>query len=349
MRAQMTDKKPLLGITIGDPGGIGPEVSVKALGDEQIFQVCRPLLIGDSEIIADALGFCRLDATVHSCSVPEQGVYRLGTIDVLDLGNMPLKQRRHKMITADQGRASFEYVAKAIELAMAGQIDGTVTGPISKEAINGAGYHYAGHTEIYGSLTDTVDYAMMLVDNGFRVVHVSTHVSLREACDRVKKDRITTVINLTHSAVRQMGVSSPSIAVAGLNPHCGEGGMFGDEEMREILPAVREANARGLTVEGPIPADTVFVKMRGGMFDAVVVMYHDQGHIPAKLVGFQYNDRTKSWDSMSGVNVTLGLPIIRTSVDHGTAFDKAGDNCANPQSMVEAIKLAAVLAAAGVS
>ncbi|HHD57410.1 MAG TPA: 4-hydroxythreonine-4-phosphate dehydrogenase PdxA, partial [Desulfobulbaceae bacterium] len=233
--------------------------------------------------------------------------------------------------------------------AMAGQIDGTVTGPISKEAIHGAGYHYAGHTEIYGSLTDTVDYAMMLVDNGFRVVHVSTHVSLREACDRVKKDRITTVINLTHSAVRQMGVSSPSIAVAGLNPHCGEGGMFGDEEMREILPAVREANARGLTVEGPIPADTVFVKMRGGMFDAVVVMYHDQGHIPAKLVGFQYNDRTKSWDSMSGVNVTLGLPIIRTSVDHGTAFDKAGDNCANPQSMVEAIKLAAVLAAAGVS
>jgi 4-hydroxythreonine-4-phosphate dehydrogenase len=343
----MNQKKlPLLGITIGDPGGIGPEVSVKALSDKRIYRVCRPLLIGDAEIITDALRFCRLEAAVHSCTVPGEGLYRSGTIDVLDLGNMPLAGRRHKMITADQGRASFEYVARTIELAMAGQIDGTVTGPISKEAINDAGYHYAGHTEIYASLTNTDDYAMMLVDNGFRVVHVSTHVSLREACDRVKKARISTVIGLTDTAVRQMGVSSPAIAVAGLNPHCGEGGMFGDEEQREILPAVQEAKSRGLTVEGPIPADTVFVKMRGGMYDAVVVMYHDQGHIPAKLVGFQYNDSTKAWDSMSGVNVTLGLPIIRTSVDHGTAFDKAGDNCANPQSMVEAIKLAAVLAAA---
>lgn len=340
----MTEKKPLLGITIGDPGGIGPEVSVKALCDAQIFQVCRPLLIGDAQIIADAVRFCRLDAVVHCCVVPGAGVYRYGTIDVLDLGNMPLAKRQHKMISAEQGRASFEYVSKAIELAMAGRIDGTVTGPISKEAINAAGYHYAGHTEIYATLTNTDDYAMMLVDNGFRVVHVSTHVSLRKACDKVKKERISTVINLTDAAVRQMGIPSPVIAVAGLNPHCGEGGMFGDEEAREILPAVEEARARGLIVDGPIPADTVFVKMRGGMFDAVVVMYHDQGHIPAKLVGFQYNDSTKSWENMSGVNVTLGLSIIRTSVDHGTAFDKAGDNCANPQSMVEAIKLAAVLA-----
>jgi len=335
---------PVLGITIGDPGGIGPEVSVKALTEERIFKMCRPLLIGDAAVVTDALRFCHLDAVVHSCSSPKEGVYRLKTIDVLDLGNMPLAELQHKMNTANQGRASFEYVKKAIELAMTGRIDGTVTGPISKEAINAAGYHYAGHTEIYASLTRTSDYAMMLVDHDFRVVHVSTHVSLREACDRVKKGRICDVINLTHAAVCKLGVSSPRIAVAGLNPHCGEGGMFGDEEAREIVPAVQEAMSRGLKVEGPVPADTVFVKMRGGMYDAVVVMYHDQGHIPAKLVGFHYNDFTKTWDSMSGVNVTLGLPIIRTSVDHGTALDKAGDNCANPQSMVEAIKLAAVLA-----
>lgn len=335
---------PLLGITTGDPGSIGPEVSVKALTDKRVFQFCRPLLIGDAAIIADAVSSFNLDANVHSCSHPDEGVYRYGTIDVLDLKNMPITRRQYKTISAAQGQASFEYVAKGIELAMADQIDGTVTGPISKEAINAAGHHFAGHTEIYATLTNTDNYAMMLVDNNFRVVHVSTHVSLREACDRVKKTRISNVIDLTHTAVEQMGVSSPSIAVACLNPHCGEGGLFGDEDAEEILPAVQEARDRGLSVEGPIPADTVFVKMKGGMFDAVVTMYHDQGHIPAKLVGFHYDDKTKTWDSMSGVNVTLGLPIIRTSVDHGTAFDKAGDNCANPQSMFEAIKLAAVLA-----
>ncbi|MEN8188204.1 MAG: 4-hydroxythreonine-4-phosphate dehydrogenase PdxA [Thermodesulfobacteriota bacterium] len=336
-------ERPLLGITIGDPGSIGPEVCTKALSNEYIYEICRPLLIGDTRVVAEAIDFCNLELTVNSCSAPDEGAYCHGGVDVLNLNNMPLNLLNYKMVTAKQGQASFDYVAKAIELAKAGDIDGTVTGPISKEAINEAGHHYAGHTEIYAELTNTADYAMMLVDNAFRVVHVSTHVSLRKACDRVKKERIITAIDLTHAALQQMGIASPSIGVACLNPHCGEGRLFGDEEEKEIIPAVIDAQGRGILVEGPLPADTVFVKMKGGMFDAVVVMYHDQGHIPAKLVGFHYDDKSKIWDKMSGINVTLGLPIIRASVDHGTAFDKAGDNSANPKSMLDAIELASVL------
>ncbi len=184
---------------------------------------------------------------------------------------------------------------------------------------------------------------MMLVDGDFRVVHVSTHVSLREACDRVKRERIIRVINLTDEALRRFGIRSPRIGVAGLNPHCGEGGVFGREDDEEIRPAVEEALRSGKHVEGPVPADTIFPKMRGGMYDAVVVMYHDQGHIPAKLTGFQYDEKTGNWGVLAGVNVTLGLPIVRTSVDHGTAFGKAGEGRANPQSMIEAIRMAALL------
>jgi 4-hydroxythreonine-4-phosphate dehydrogenase len=263
---------------------------------------------------------------------------------VCDLKNLPLQQLRHKEVTPDQGRASFEYVAKVIELAMTGEIDATVTGPINKAAINAAGYHYAGHTEIYADLTRTRDYSMMLAEGDFRVAHVSTHVSLRQACERVKKDRVLTVVRLAHAALRQLGITSPRIAVAGLNPHCGEGGLFGHEDDQEIAPAVAAARADGISAEGPLPADTVFSKMRGGMYDLVVVMYHDQGHIPTKLVGFHYDDNTGTWGQMAGVNITLGLPIIRVSVDHGTAFGKAGEGRANPQSMIEAIRLAVRLA-----
>jgi len=185
---------------------------------------------------------------------------------------------------------------------------------------------------------------MMLVDGGFRVIHVSTHVSLRQACDAVRKRRVLKVIELAHHAVRRLTGGRARLAVAGLNPHCGEGGLFGTEDDEEIAPAVRAAQERGIDVEGPLPADTVFSKMRGGQYDAVVAMYHDQGHIPTKLLGFRYDERTGIWSSVAGVNVTLGLPIIRTSVDHGTAFDKAGQGKANAQSMVDAIRLAAVLA-----
>lgn len=336
--------RPLLGVTMGDPGGIGPEIAVKALNVPEIYDICRPLVIGDAGVIKNALGFCKIDLAVNAVTRPEDGKYQYGTVDVYDLANMPLGQLAHKTVTAAQGRASYEYVAKAIELAMAGSIDGTVTGPINKAAINAAGFHYAGHTEIYADHTKTKDYTMMLADDGFRVSHVSTHVSLRQACERVKKERVLRVIQLTDEGLRHMGLAKPRIGVAGLNPHCGEDGLFGSEDDTEIAPAVRDAQAQGIDAQGPIPADTIFSKMKGGMYDCVVVMYHDQGHIPMKLQGFRYDDKTGAWGNLSGVNVTLGLPIVRTSVDHGTAFGKAGEGRANPQSLLDAIKLGALLA-----
>jgi 4-phospho-D-threonate 3-dehydrogenase / 4-phospho-D-erythronate 3-dehydrogenase len=339
-----SSKLPIVGISMGDPSGIGPEICAKALALQEIYAVSRPIVVGDAGVVGDAVRFSGLELKVAACSRVSEAGFVLGTVDVFDLKNLPLEQLRHKQVTAEQGRASFEYVAKVIELAMAGQVDATVTGPINKAAINAGGFHYAGHTEIYADLTRTRDYSMMLAEGDFRVAHVSTHVSLRQACERVKKARVLTVIRLAHEALRQLGIAAPRIAVAGLNPHCGEGGLFGNEDDQEIAPAVAAARADGVNAEGPMPADTVFSKMRGGMFDLVVVMYHDQGHIPTKLMGFQYDDKTGTWGQMAGVNVTLGLPIIRVSVDHGTAFGKAGEGRANPQSMVEAIKLAARLA-----
>jgi 4-hydroxythreonine-4-phosphate dehydrogenase len=335
---------PIIGISMGDPAGIGPEICAKALALEEIYAIGRPIVVGDAGVMADAVRFCGLKLAVAARGQVGAAGFRRGTIDVFDLNNLPIEQLRHKQVTAAQGRASFEYVAKVIELAMAGAVDATVTGPINKAAINAGGFHYAGHTEIYAELTRTRDYSMMLAEGDFRVAHVSTHVSLRTACERVTQARVLTVIRLAHAALRQLGIAAPRIAVAGLNPHCGEGGLFGDEDDREIAPAVAAARAEGITAEGPMPADTVFSKMRGGMFDLVVVMYHDQGHIPTKLMGFQYDDKTGTWGQMAGVNVTLGLPIIRVSVDHGTAFGKAGEGRANPQSMIEAIRLAARLA-----
>jgi 4-hydroxythreonine-4-phosphate dehydrogenase len=338
-------KLPIIGISMGDPAGIGPEICAKTLALKEIYDVCRPIVVGDAGVMANAVRFCGLKLEVAARQAVSEARFALGGVDVFDLKNLPLDQLRHKEVTAAQGRASFEYVTKVIELAMAGEIDATVTGPINKAAINAAGVHYAGHTEIYADLTKTRNYSMMLAEGNFRVAHVSTHVSLRVACERVKKERVLTVIRLAHAALRQLGIESPRLGVAGLNPHCGEGGLFGNEDDQEIAPAVAAARAEHIAAEGPLPADTVFSKMRGGMYDLVVVMYHDQGHIPTKLIGFQYDDTTGTWGQMAGVNVTLGLPIIRVSVDHGTAFGKAGEGRATPQSMIEAIKLAAKLAA----
>ena len=335
---------PLIGISVGDPAGIGPEITARALSLHEIYDLCRPLAVAEAEMMKKAIQFSKLNLKAHIVSSPKEGLYQFGTIDLLDLKNVDGKSVRHKNISAEYGRASFEYVKKVIELAMAKEIDATVTGPISKEAINLAGFHYSGHTEIYADLTQTKDYAMMLVHDQFRVIHVSTHVSLREACERVKKDRVYRVIMLGYDAVKRLGVENPKIAVAGLNPHAGEEGLFGREEIEEIEPAIQQAQKEGLRIEGPIPPDTVFSKMQGGQYDLVVVMYHDQGHIPTKLIGFQYDDKTKTWGSMSGVNITCGLPIIRVSVDHGTAFGKAGEGRANPESMIQAIKIASQLA-----
>ena len=332
---------PILAITMGDAGGIGSEIAVKALSNQAIYDVCRPMIVGDAEVLEDALRFCDTPLTLNVVEKPEDGRYALGTIDIMDLKNLGKDQLHYQTVTAAQGKAAFEYIAKAIDLALKGEVHATVTGPINKEALNLGGFHYSGHTEIYADLTKTRDYTMMLVDEGFRVVHVSTHVSLREACDRTKTSRIMRVIELANKAVGDLGIENPRIGVCGLNPHCGEARMFGTEDEDEIRPAVEQAVAKGFNVEGPLPADTIFSKMKGGMFDIVVAMYHDQGHIPAKLNGFHYDAKTGNWGQMAGINVTLGLPIIRTSVDHGTAYDRSGEGRANEQSMIEAILLGA--------
>ncbi len=338
-----TDSRPVLGISAGDPGGIGPEIAVKALNRADIYDICRPLVVADARFMEDVIRFTNVPLSLNRITRPQDGLFIHGTMDILHMANMDPDRLNYKQVVPEQGQASFEYVVKIIELALNKEIDGTVTGPINKAAINAAGHHFAGHTEIYAHLTKTEDYAMMLAHGDFRVAHVSTHVSLKEACARVKKDRVIRVIDLLHDVLKKLDVQVPRIGVAGINPHCGEGGLFGGEDMEEILPAIEHAKKSGKNVEGPIPADTVFPKMKGGMYDAVVVMYHDQGHIPMKLLGFEYDEQTGQWDAMSGVNVTLGLPIVRTSVDHGTAFGKAGEGRANPQSMIEAIRLAALL------
>ena len=336
------EQKPLLGISVGDPGGIGPEITAKALAVEEIYKICRPLVVSDFGLMKDALRIADVQLDLNKVSKPSEGRYKFGCVDVLDMHNVDMSKLVHKKVITENGKACFEYIEKVIQLAMAGEIDGTVTGPIHKEALNAAGYHYAGHTEIYSDLTNTKDYAMMLADGNFRIVHVSTHVALRKAIELAKKDRILKVIRLTSDTLDRLGVEKPTIAVAGLNPHAGEGGLFGTEEIEEISPAVEAAKSQGIDVVGPLPADTIFSKARGGEYDAVVAMYHDQGHTAMKTAGFVCDDKG-NWSSISGVNVTLGLPIIRASVDHGVAFGKAGDGRANPQSMIQAINMAAQL------
>ena len=336
-------KRPILGISTGDPAGIGPEITVKALMEPEIYELCKPLVVCDAKIIEQITTICGFNLKINSISHPADGIYQFGVVDVLDMKNIDMDKFRFNTISEMTGRASFDYIAKVIELAKTGLIDATVTGPIHKEAIQKAGFHYAGHTEIYGDLTGTKDYAMMLADGGFRVVHVSTHVSLLDAIKRVKKERILKVIQLANDALKKISIAQPHIAVAGLNPHAGENGLFGTEEIEEIIPAIEAAKKLGIQAEGPFPPDTIFPKMRGGQYDIVVCMYHDQGHIPTKLLGFNYNHQKNLWEGLSGVNITLGLPIIRVSVDHGVAFDKGGKGDANPESMIQAITYGARL------
>ena len=332
----------MIGISVGDPGGIGPEIVAKSLAQEEIYTICRPLVVSDFDLMKDAARIAAVQLELNRVSAPAEGRYEFRCIDVLDMNNVDMSKLVYGKVTTENGKASFEYIKKVIDLAMAGEIDATVTGPIHKEALNVAGFHYAGHTEIYSDLTNTRDYAMMLADGDFRIVHVSTHVPLREACDLVKKDRVLKTIHLAGDMLHSLGIENPRIAVAGLNPHAGEGGLFGGEEIKEIIPAIEAARGEGVDVDGPLPSDTIFSMARGGEYDAVVAMYHDQGHVAMKTAGFIY-DKRGQWSSISGVNVTLGLPIIRTSVDHGVAFDKAGEGRANPQSMIQAIEMAVQL------
>ena len=333
-------KKPILGITMGDPASIGPEITVKALSDPAIYEKCSPIIIGDAAVMEAAVGIVGKDVKINAVSDVKEAKFEFGTIDVYDMKLVNMDKLERGVVSAMAGNAAFQYVKKVIELAMNHEVDATVTNALNKEAMNLAGHHYSGHTEIYAEYTGTKKYTMMLAHENLRVVHVSTHVSLREACDRVKKDRVLEVIRIADQACKGLGIKEPKIGVAGLNPHSGENGMFGREEIEEITPAIEAAKGEGIIVDGPVPPDTVFSKARGGWYDIVVAMYHDQGHIPLKVVGFVYNQAEQKWDAVAGVNITLGLPIIRASVDHGTAFDQTGKGVANELSLINAMDYA---------
>ena len=332
----------IIGITMGDPASIGPEITAKALSDPSVYERCKPLVVGDVPVMEEALKITGLSGKlkIHTIGDVSEALFEYGTIDVYHMGMVDMDKLQRGKVSAMAGNAAFQYVKKVIGLAMDHKIDATVTNALNKEAMNLAGHHYSGHTEIYADYTGTRKYTMMLAHENLRVVHVSTHVSLREACDRVKKDRILEVIRIAHQACRLLGISQPKIGVAGLNPHSGENGMFGREEIEEITPAIQAARDEGIQADGPVPPDTVFSKARGGWYDIVVAMYHDQGHIPLKVVGFVYNQEEQKWDAVAGVNITLGLPIIRASVDHGTAFDQAGTGLASELSLTNAMDYA---------
>jgi 4-hydroxythreonine-4-phosphate dehydrogenase len=339
----MTASKPILGISMGDPAGVGPEIAAKALANKHVYEIARPIIIGDAQVMARAVDIAKVNLKVRAVSQVSDAIFEYGTIDVLDLKNVNIDTLEYGKVSPMAGKAAFEAVVKVIALAMKGQIAAAVTGPINKESLNQAGCRYSGHTEIFAEYTKTKKYTMLLVEGNMRVVHVSTHVSLKQACERVKKERVLEVIQLADIACKRLGIAKPAIGVAGLNPHAGEGGLFGDEELKEIIPAIERARSLGIDAEGPVPADTLFSKVKGGLYDIAVAMYHDQGHIPVKVTGFVLNNQTQKWESVRGVNITLGLPIIRTSVDHGTAFDQAGKGTATEESLIHAIEYAVKL------
>jgi len=353
----MLNNKPIVGITMGDPAGNGPEITVKALAHSDMYDRCSPIVVGDAKMLEQARGFVgHPEIKIHRCEKVSDALFTPGTIDVyhMDLIEDVEKFELGK-VSIEGGNAAFQSVRQVIRLAQAGEVDATVTNALNKEALNKAlehykgeksdGYtHFDGHTELYATYTNTKRYTMMLAHHDLRVVHVSTHVSLREACDRVRKARVLEVIEIADKACRDLGIENPKVAVAGLNPHCGENGLFGTEEIEEISPAIAEARAEGINAIGPIPPDSVFSEALGGLYDIVVCMYHDQGHIPLKTVGFVYDREKQAWKAVEGVNVTLGLPIIRTSVDHGTGFALVGKGTSNELSLVNAIDYAIQLA-----
>ncbi|MDR0745552.1 MAG: 4-hydroxythreonine-4-phosphate dehydrogenase PdxA [Mediterranea sp.] len=336
--------KPTLAITMGDPAGIGPEIVVKALDKKKIYDRCNPLVIADAGVMRKAIKTTGLSMHIHPIGKVSDAGFEYGCIDVYDLNYTGLDQLEYGKVSAKAGDAAFLSIKTAIELAMNKEVDGTVTAPINKEALNLAEHHFDGHTEIYAHFTGTSKYAMLLADEFLRVIHVSTHVSLREACDKVKKQRIIDVTQLMADACKQFGIENPRIGIAGLNPHSSDNGLFGWEEEKEIIPAVNELKNTGYNVDGPIPPDTLFAKAKCGQYDGCVAMYHDQGHIPFKVVGFNWDPETGRMSSVQGVNITLGLPIIRVSVDHGTAFDVAGKGIASPDAMLLSIDYATRMA-----
>lgn len=308
-----------IAVTLGDPAGIGPEIALKAILSKEIVSVCEPVIVGDRIVIEQA---------VEKLSLP----FDLKKIKLIDTGEIKDRNFEKNKPTAEGGRACVSYIKKAVELALNKSVDAIVTAPISKEALKMAGFKWPGHTELLAELTGTKDYAMMFYSDKLKVILVTIHTALKNVPEMIKKEKVLKTILLAKKSCDMMGIENPKIAVAGLNPHSGETGIFGDEEIREISPAVDKAQSMGIPVSGPYPADTLFHRAYNGEFDIIVCMYHDQGLIPLKMIAFD-----------KAVNVTIGLPIIRTSPDHGTAYDIAWKGIANPSSMIEAIKLAARL------
>ncbi len=313
---------------MGDPAGVGPEVILQAVSrTEEIRNVCRPIIIGDRVVMQEAVRLLDLSVKINLIQTPGEAGLVPGAIDLIDLAE--LQEYTKKIPSAEGGRACARYIRKAVELALDRQVDAVVTAPISKEALKMAGMKWPGHTEMLAELTGTKDYAMMLVGGPLRVILVTIHTAIKNVPDMITRDAVLKTIRLARKACDMLGVREPKIAVAGLNPHAGETGIFGDEEIREIIPAIEEAGREGIQATGPFPPDTIFHKAYKGEVDIVVCMYHDQGLIPLKMIAFD-----------KGVNVTVGLPIIRTSPDHGTAYDIAWSGKADPSSMIEALKLA---------
>ena len=339
MRAESNKRnkpnKPLLGITMGDPAGIGPEVIAKALAGRKLRQVCFPLVIGSAPVMRQTVKKLRLKLDVCAVNGHSGEALRADQIAVLDPLDRPLGPFKTGVAAPDTGAASVAFIRKAVHLAQIGCIDGIVTAPINKEAINMAGCHFPGHTELLADLTQARESGMMIIGGPLKIMFVTTHVAIKDLPSLLTQAKIEKGIRLAHLALTTLfGITKPKIGVAALNPHAGEHGLFGDEEARVILPAARAAQAAGILASDPLPADTLFGKTARGDYDGVVALYHDQGLIPLKLVAFG-----------TCVNLTVGLPIIRTSVDHGTAFDIVGKGIADPGSLVEAVTLAAALAA----
>lgn len=323
--------RPIIAVTMGDPAGIGPEVCVKAITDPEVNRVARCVVVGDAKVLSYAVKVSKLPGiTVNPIKNIEEAKFLRNSIDVLDLANVDIAKLKMGTLSAMAGKASIEYLEKAIDLAMKGKVKGITTGPINKEAIRKAGYKFQGHTEILAKRTKTKEYGMMFVSDTFWVLLVTTHIPLKAVAGSLNKKKILNKIKMAHEVLSKVRGKKPRIGVAGLNPHAGESGIFGKEEITAIKPAVEEARKLGIDARGPISPDAIFNLAKAGVFDIVIAMYHDQGLIPLKLVSFN-----------KSVNVTVGLPIVRTSVDHGTGFDIAGKGWANPGSMIQAIKVAA--------
>ena len=326
--------RPILALTMGDPVGVGPEIIVKALADARIYQVCRPLVVGDLCALERARLALDPALKIQLADRPGAGRYQSGTLDLMALSQLGPHDLDYGRPTPASGAAMVSYIQAAIDLALLQKVSGLVTAPISKLSMNLSGYAYPGHTELLADKTGTPEVAMMLAGGDFRVVLATIHCALAEVPRRITQEGLVRLFHLTSRALdRDFGLAGVPLGVAALNPHAGEGGMFGHEEEQIIIPAVKEAQAAGLAVEGPFPADTLFWRHHQGEFAAIICMYHDQGLIPLKLLHF-----------MDGVNVTLGLPIIRTSVDHGTAYNLAGTGRAAPDSLKAAILMAAEMA-----